>query len=87
MDATRHFSMLRSFHLADFLTLGNAACGVAGVFCAMTYARDPVIAYFYAAALLAPAAFIFDVMDGRVARARQQHSALGGERDTHPHVI
>ena len=23
----RHFSMIRGFHLADFFTLGNAACG------------------------------------------------------------
>ena len=87
MDANRHFSMIRSFHLADFLTLGNAACGVAGVFCAMAYAREPSLAYFYAAALLAPAAFIFDVMDGRVARARQQHSALGRELDSLADVI
>lgn len=28
----KHFSMLREFHLADVLTLGNAACGVAAVF-------------------------------------------------------
>jgi len=87
MDETRHFSMIRSFHLADFLTLGNAACGVAGVFCAMAYARDPVIAYFYAAALLAPAAFAFDVMDGRIARSRQQHSAFGRELDSLADVI
>ena len=31
----RHFSMIRGFHLADFLTLGNAACGTAAVFLAM----------------------------------------------------
>ncbi|HWT72640.1 MAG TPA: CDP-diacylglycerol--serine O-phosphatidyltransferase, partial [Oxalicibacterium sp.] len=31
----KHFSMLRGFHLADFFTLGNAACGVAAVFFAM----------------------------------------------------
>ncbi|HEU4924153.1 MAG TPA: CDP-diacylglycerol--serine O-phosphatidyltransferase, partial [Burkholderiales bacterium] len=24
----KHFSMVRGFHLADFLTLANAACGV-----------------------------------------------------------
>jgi CDP-diacylglycerol--serine O-phosphatidyltransferase len=87
MEGRRHFSMLRSFHLADFLTLGNAACGVAGVFCAMAYAREPSLANFYAAALLAPAAFIFDVLDGRVARARQQHSALGRELDSLADVI
>ena len=87
MEGTRHFSMIRSFHLADFLTLGNAACGVAGVVCAVACLRDPVVAYFYAAAALAPAAFVFDVLDGRVARARNQHSALGRELDSLADVI
>ena len=31
--------MLRDFHVADFITLGNAACGVAAVFCAMVLLR------------------------------------------------
>ena len=31
----KHFSMIREMHLADLFTLANAACGVAGVFCAM----------------------------------------------------
>ena len=87
MDGTRHFSMIRGFHLADFLTLGNAACGVGAVFCTMAYGRDPAIAWFYAAALLAPAALVFDVLDGRVARSRQQHSALGRELDSLADVI
>ena len=29
-NAPRHFSMIRGFHLADFFTLANAACGVGG---------------------------------------------------------
>ena len=33
----RHFSMIRGFHLADFITLGNAACGMLSVFFAMLY--------------------------------------------------
>ena len=32
-----HFSMIRGFQLADFFTLGNAACGVAAVLMAMRY--------------------------------------------------
>jgi CDP-diacylglycerol--serine O-phosphatidyltransferase len=83
----KHFSMIRGFHLADFLTLGNAACGVAGVFCAMAYVATPSLAYFMAAAAFAPAAFVFDVLDGRVARSRQQHSALGRELDSLADVI
>ena len=29
MNSQRHFSMIREFHLADFFTLANAACGMA----------------------------------------------------------
>ncbi len=83
----RHFSMLRGFHLADFLTLGNAACGVAGVFLAMRYMLTQQVSDFLWAAAMAPAAFIFDVFDGKVARWRQQHSALGRELDSLADVI
>ena len=83
----KHFSMLRGFHLADFFTLCNAACGVAGVFLAMLYVAHESTSYFYAAAAMAPAAFIFDVLDGRVARWRHQHSALGRELDSLADII
>jgi len=83
----RHFAMIREFHLADVLTLGNAACGVAAVFCAMVYAASASLAHFYAAAALAPAAFAFDTLDGRVARWRQEHSAFGRELDSLADVI
>jgi CDP-diacylglycerol---serine O-phosphatidyltransferase len=83
----RHFSMLRGFHLADFFTLGNAACGVGAVFFAMLYMASELAFHFYAAAALAPAAFIFDVLDGRIARARHQHSPLGRELDSLSDVI
>jgi CDP-diacylglycerol--serine O-phosphatidyltransferase len=85
--APRHFSMLRGFHLADFFTLGNAACGVGAVFFAMLYMSTQLAFHFYAAAALAPAAFIFDVLDGRVARARHEHSPLGRELDSLSDVI
>jgi CDP-diacylglycerol--serine O-phosphatidyltransferase len=85
--APRHFSMLRGFHLADFFTLGNAACGVGAVFLAMLYMSSQSESHFFAAAALAPAAFIFDVLDGRVARARHQHSPLGRELDSLSDVI
>lgn len=83
----RHFSMLRDFHVADFITLGNAACGVAGVFCAMVYMATGELRYFYVAAALAPLAFFFDMMDGKVARARNEHSVLGRELDSLADVI
>jgi CDP-diacylglycerol--serine O-phosphatidyltransferase len=85
--APRHFSMLRGFHLADFFTLGNAACGVGAVLLAMLFIASGDPAHFYVAAALAPAAFICDVLDGRIARARHQHSPLGRELDSLSDVI
>ncbi|MEJ7688756.1 MAG: CDP-alcohol phosphatidyltransferase family protein [Variovorax sp.] len=85
--ARKHFSMIRGFHLADVFTLGNAACGVGAVFLAMAFVASGSIAQFLWAAALAPAAFIFDVFDGRVARWRQTQSALGRELDSLADVI
>ncbi len=85
--APRHFSMVREFHLADFFTLGNAACGVGAILLAMLYLASGDLRHFMVSAALAPAAFIFDVLDGRIARARHQHSALGRELDSLSDVI
>ncbi len=83
----RHFSMIREFYLADFLTLANAACGVAAIFLAMIYVSGPSLRHFLAAAAMAPAAFVFDMLDGRVARSRHTHSPLGRELDSLADVI
>lgn len=79
--------MLREFHVADFFTLGNAACGVGAVLLALSYMQTGLLAHFLAAAALAPAALVFDVLDGRIARARQEHSPLGRELDSLADVI
>ena len=79
--------MIREFHLADFFTLGNAACGVAAVLMAMRYLGTRDLADLLVAAALAPAAFVFDVLDGRIARWRQTSSALGRELDSLADVI
>jgi CDP-diacylglycerol--serine O-phosphatidyltransferase len=79
--------MIRSFHLADFLTLGNAGCGVLAVFAAMAYVETHDVGYLLAAAGLLPLALIFDVLDGRVARSGQRHSAMGRELDSLADVI
>jgi CDP-diacylglycerol---serine O-phosphatidyltransferase len=79
--------MIRELHLADFFTLANAACGMAAILCAMIYVGRPSLAHFFAATALAPAALVFDVIDGRVARWRHTHSALGRELDSLADVI
>ncbi|WP_235970986.1 CDP-alcohol phosphatidyltransferase family protein [Azohydromonas caseinilytica] len=87
MTTTRHFSMIRGFALADFFTLGNAACGMAGVLLAMAFMGDQDIGQFLLAAAMAPLALAFDVLDGRVARWRRQASALGRELDSLADVV
>ncbi len=85
--AKRHFSMIRGFHMADFFTLGNAACGTLSVFFAIRYTASAVLADFMIAAAMTPLAFVFDVLDGRIARWRHQHSALGRELDSLADII
>ncbi len=87
MNQQTHFSMLRSFHLADFLTLANAACGVAAIFLIMMYVANASVAHFLAAAALVLAALVFDVFDGRIARWRHTHTALGRELDSLADII
>jgi CDP-diacylglycerol--serine O-phosphatidyltransferase len=79
--------MIRGFHLADFFTLANAACGVAAIFVAMLFVSTGSTVHFLVATAFAPAALVFDVLDGRVARWRQTHSALGRELDSLADVI
>jgi CDP-diacylglycerol--serine O-phosphatidyltransferase len=86
-ESSRHFSMMRNLQLADFLTLANAGCGVAAIFCATQFGGTREWSYFVSAVALAPAALVFDVLDGRVARWRQKQSLLGRELDSLADVI
>lgn len=83
----KHFSMIRSFHLADLLTIANGCCGVAAVFHAMRFLAEGDVAHLYGAGWLIPLAIVFDVLDGRVARWRHDASPLGREMDSLADVI
>jgi CDP-diacylglycerol--serine O-phosphatidyltransferase len=83
----RHFSMLRDFQLADWFTLGNAFCGTGAVFAALNFMQDGRISVLLAGMGLIPLAFIFDALDGRVARWRKSASTLGRELDSLADVI
>lgn len=87
MNQQNHFSMIRGFHLADWFTLANAACGMAAVFAALASVRPGAGISLLLACAFIPAAFVFDVLDGRIARWRQQQSALGRELDSLADVI
>ena len=87
MGTTRHFSMIREFHLADWFTLANAVCGTGALFSVMTYLETSDARHVYYACGLVLAALIFDVLDGRIARWRQKSSSLGRELDSLADVI
>jgi CDP-diacylglycerol--serine O-phosphatidyltransferase len=83
----RHFSMIRDFHLADFFTLANGACGTAAIFLAMDHMREARVDKVYVAGLLVLSALACDFLDGRIARWRHDASPLGRELDSLADVI
>ena len=87
MSRPRHFSMLRDFHLADWFTLANAFCGTGAVFAAMRFLQDGVVRDLLVGMGLIPLAFVFDALDGRIARWRKVASTLGRELDSLADVI
>lgn len=84
---TKRFAMIREFHLADWVTLGNAVCGTGALFSMLSYLQEGMVRHVYYACALVLAALIFDVLDGRVARWRQQSSTLGRELDSLADII
>ena len=88
----RHFSMLRDFQLADWFTLANAFCGTGAIFAAMRFlqeggALDDSRRDLLVGMALIPLAFVFDALDGRIARWRKVASTLGRELDSLADVI
>jgi len=84
---SKHFSMIRTFQLADFFTIANGFCGMLAIFEAMTFLSARVAWHLYLATALVPVALIFDVLDGRIARGRHAASALGRELDSLADVV
>ena len=84
---TRHFSMLRDFQLADWFTLATAFCGTGAIFAAMRFLQDGHVRYLLLGMALIPLAFVFDALDGRIARWRKSSSTLGRELDSLSDVV
>ena len=86
-EKPRRFSLIRSFVLADFLTLGNGFCGAGSVLAAMQYLVSDDDRCLVLAMALLPIALAFDYADGRVARWRRKSSFLGADLDSLADVI
>ena len=59
-----HFSMLRSFTVADLFTLANASCGMIAIFLCLNYIAAGREQYFWFAFVLLYGALVCDVFDG-----------------------
>ncbi len=83
----RHFSMIRTFTPADFVTLGNAFSGAGSIMAQMQYLATGMTHWLWLAFGLLPLAFILDALDGRIARWRFQSSPLGADLDSLSDVV
>lgn len=83
----KRFTLLRSFAPADFITLANAACGMGAILCCLHYAKTGDRFAMLVAFALLPAAFVFDALDGFVARTTHRSSVYGGDLDSLADVV
>ena len=81
------FSMVRTFVLADLITLGNAFCGTGAVLASMSYVGTGDRGSIWAALVLLPLALICDALDGAVARWRRKSSPIGADLDSLADIV
>jgi CDP-diacylglycerol--serine O-phosphatidyltransferase len=74
--------LIRSLTLADFVTLGNATCGVLAIFSALEFVDSGNPSTAWLALGLVPAAGVADFLDGRIARRSRRQSVLGADLDS-----
>src|SRR4051794_30618159 len=82
-----HFSMIRSFHLADVFTLLNGALGAGAMLAFMRFLVDGRTSFFWLGVGFLPIAMVMDALDGRIARRRGVASPMGQELDSLADVV
>ena len=83
----KRFSLIRTFALADVITLGNAFCGTGAVLASMSYVASNDRASVWVALVLLPLALVCDALDGAVARWRRKSSPLGADLDSLADIV
>lgn len=87
-DRPRRFNLIRSFALADFITLANATSGTACILLCMNAVADSQTpTWLWWAFALLPLAFVFDAADGAVARWRRRSSPYGADLDSLSDIV
>ena len=83
-----HFSMIRSFRLADLFTLVNGFLGAGAVLSFMAFCVDTATPRSSGSATaLLPLALVMDALDGRIARRRGVASPMGQELDSLADIV
>lgn len=72
----------RNFRLADLVTISNGICGSYSIFSSARYLVSGDKDYLWLAHAFPLAGLLFDFMDGKVARWRNESSMLGQELDS-----
>ena len=86
-ERPKRFSMIRSFALADIITLANGAAGMGAILLCVSYVEAREAGVMWAALALFPIALVCDVFDGSVARWRRRSSPLGADLDSLADVV
>jgi CDP-diacylglycerol--serine O-phosphatidyltransferase len=86
-EPRRHFSLFRTFVLADVLTIANASAGTTAIFLCLAHLASHQRTYLWWAIGLLPVALVCDALDGAVARWRKRHSPLGADLDSLADVV
>lgn len=81
------FEMLRSFALADIITLANAACGTVAILLCVSHVEERDSTILWGAFALFPLALVADALDGSVARWRRRSSPIGADLDSLADVV
>ena len=79
--------MLRDFRAADFFTLANGFAGSGAILAFMRFCAGERASFFWIGTALIPVALLMDILDGRVARLRNEVSPLGQELDSLADVV
>lgn len=82
LDDTRHFSLVRNMHMADFITLLNGFSGFYSIILCLRFALTGKSHYVQRAHFFICLGLFFDFFDGRVARLRNKSSLMGQELDS-----
>jgi CDP-diacylglycerol--serine O-phosphatidyltransferase len=86
-ERKRPFSLIRTFVLADVITIGNAVAGAGAILASMRYTATAQRSAIWTALVLLPIALACDALDGAVARWRRKSSPLGADLDSLADIV